>query len=185
VLAFQLLLGIIGLDHHVDFDHHASLGEASAGLNLLSVRSIAAGLAFFGVGGLAGLATPLGWLLAIPLSLVAGFGASVAVAAVMRSFGKLERDSSVQVESAIGATATVYLTIPGALQGAGKVHVLLGGRTVELQATTEGPSLRTGTAVLIVNLVSSDTVSVVADPVTESTLPASSSTTQIATVPPQ
>src|SRR5688500_18368445 len=59
ILLVQLLLSAIGFDH--DSTEHGSFADASAsGLDLFSVRALAAGLAFFGIGGIAGMATGLG-----------------------------------------------------------------------------------------------------------------------------
>ncbi len=164
ILVLQLALSAIGFDH--DTTEHGSLVDAAeSGLDLFSVRALAAGLAFFGIGGLAGLATGLGALVAVPLALFAGAAATVAVAVVMRAMMRLEDDGTVQVESAVGVTGTVYLTVPAARGGAGKVHLALQNRTVELQAiTTHDAPLPTGARVLVVDVVGPDTVDVVPDP---------------------
>lgn len=164
ILVLQLVLSAIGVDH--DTTEHASLADAAgSGLDLFSVRALAAGLAFFGVGGLAGLATGLGAVAAIPLALLGGVGAAAAVAVVMRAMVRLEDDGTVQIEGAVGVSGTVYLTVPAARAGAGKVHLPLQNRTVELQAvTTHDAPLPTGARILVIDVVGPDTVSVVPDP---------------------
>lgn len=166
VLLLQLLLGLFGLgDHHDGHDSHGGKEGFSQGLNLLSVRSLSAGVAFFGIGGLAGLSTGFGLLSAVPLGLIAGSMAAVAVAAVMRSMLRLEDDGTVQIHGAIGASGTVYLTVPGDRNGVGKVHVTLQNRLVELQAVTSQRTLPTGARVLIIDVLGPDTVDVVPDPI--------------------
>ncbi|MFN2565343.1 MAG: hypothetical protein ABR499_10085, partial [Gemmatimonadaceae bacterium] len=124
-----------------------------------------AALAFFGVGGLAGLATPFGVAVAIPLALVFGGAAMLAVAAAMRAMLKLEDDGTVHIEGAIGLSGDVYLSIPAARRGVGKVHVVLQNRLVELQAvTTHADALPTGARILVIDVVDADTVDVVPDP---------------------
>ena len=54
----------------------------------------------------------------------------------------------------------MYLRIPGAKAGAGKVHLMLQNRTVEYQAVTAGAELPTGAPVKVVAVVNSDTVEV-------------------------
>lgn len=158
VLVLQLLLGLIGGDTELDHGGHATLGE---GLDLLSVRSLSAGIAFFGVAG-AGAATA-GWpsLLALGAALVVGGVATVGVAYLMRAMRRLEVDGSERIENALGQTATVYLRIPGNRGGPGKILVPMQGRTVEYQAVTAGDELPSGSVVVVRDIVGPDMVEVV------------------------
>ena len=145
---------------------HAGGGAhtASEGLDLMSVRALSAGVAFFGLGGLAGMATPLGLLAAIPLALVAGTAAMFGTAVAMRWMLGFDDDGTVSIHGAVGATGTVYLTIPGERKGAGKVTLTLQNRIVEYQAVTSDAPLPTGAPIMVVDVVGPDTVHVVADP---------------------
>jgi hypothetical protein len=171
ILLVQLLLGVLGvvhdgLDaHHDGGDGHAE--SASEGLNLLSVRALSAGFGFFGVGGMAGLATGFGLLAALPLGIVLGLAAMVGTALITRWMLTLEDDGSVSIHGAVGSTGTVYLAIPGERQGTGKVLLTLQNRTVEYQAVTSRGALPTGASILVVDVVGPDTVDVVPDPITK------------------
>lgn len=167
VLLIQLVLGFFGMGDHGLEHHDGHFGKEvlSEGLNLLSVRALSAGVAFFGVGGLIGQATGFGLFLAFPLALIVGGGAAVATAMAMRAMLRLEDDGTVQIHGAVGATGTVYLAIPGERQGVGKVHLTLQNRLVELQAVTSQHSLPTGSRVLVIDVVGPDTVDVVPDPI--------------------
>jgi hypothetical protein len=169
ILLVQLILGVLGIAHHdVDLHHDAHAGhDASEGLNLLSVRALSAGLGFFGVGGMAGLATGLGLRAALPLGMVLGLAAMIGTAMVTRWMLRLEDDGSVLIDGAVGATGTVYLAIPGDRKGAGKVLLTLQNRTVEYQAVTSQDALPTGAPILVVDVVGPDTVDVVPDPITK------------------
>ena len=162
VVVLQLLFGLVGLEHGEDHDisHDA---HASDGLNLFSVRALAAGIAFFGLAGLA--ARPLGSLLATVAALVAGGAAAIGVATLMRSFRRLESDGTVSIDRAVGTTGTVYLAIPGQRGGFGKVHLTLQNRIVELPAVTAEDSIPTGSPILVVDVEGSDTVVVVRNPI--------------------
>jgi hypothetical protein len=162
----QALLGLLGLGaHELDLDHD---GEVHAGdaLNLLSVRAIAAGLCFFGLTGLAAGEWGLGGALALPLALVAGLAAALAVALAMRAMRGMETDGAVRPEGAVGRPATVYLSIPGGPASPGKVHLFLQGRTVEMKAVSRDP-LPTGAPVIVVDVVSPDTLEVAPNPSSE------------------
>ncbi len=156
VLLLQLLLGLLGVVdfHDVEVDSHDS--PASDGLHLLSIRALAAGLAFAGVGGLFGVWLAGTALVAIPISLVVGYGAMRGTAAVMRAMGRLEADGTVLTEEAIGEPGTVYLAIPA--DGRGKVHLLLRGRLSELDAISRSGAIATGAPVLVTDVIEGDTL---------------------------
>ena len=170
VLVVQLLLGLLGVvDAGGDMDasggHDGGHGHiASEGLDLMSVRALSAGVAFFGLGGLTGLATPLGLVAAIPLALIAGTAAMFGTAVAMRWMLGFDDDGTVSIHGAVGATGTVYLTIPGERKGSGKVMLTLQNRIVEYQAITSDALLPTGAPIMVVEVVGPDTVHVVADP---------------------
>lgn len=155
VIVGQVVLSALGvIDHH---DHGGAEG-AEEGLNLFSVRALSAGLAFFGIGGLAGQAFGLGSLLSVPGGLVVGALATYSVAVATRSLGRLESDRTGRLATALGETATVYLTIPGSRQGVGKVHVTYDGRLTEVAAVTSDSEIATGERVMIVDIEGDDVV---------------------------
>lgn len=158
LLLTQLVLGALGADHH-DVGHHDT---PSDGLQLFSVRALSAGVAFFGIGGLGAGALGLPSAMASVAAVLLGGVAMASVALVMRTMLKFERDASVRIEQAVGVAGTVYVPVPGAHAGVGKVQLTLNGRTVEYQAVTpEGHELPTGTPVVVVDVRNDDTVEVV------------------------
>jgi len=159
LLVLQFLLGLLGLDHHHVLDVQLGHLHAADALDLLSVRAIAAGLAFFGVLGMLVLATGGGAPAAGVAAFVAGGTASILVALAQRQLRRLEHDGLVRLENALGTAGTVYLSIPGGMGNPGKIHLALQGRTVELQAVSLNP-LSTGAEVVVVDVVGPDTVEV-------------------------
>ncbi len=163
VLILQILLNLLGFGAaeagdglHVD---HAGLGE---GLELLSVRSVAAGVAGFGVGGLLGESIGMPGIIALLPALVFGGGMLFGTAFLMRQLLRLESDGTIRVSTAVGAPATVYVPIPAEQRGPGKVQLALQGRTVELAAvTTSREALPSGTPVVVVSVVDAETVEVI------------------------
>ena len=144
ILVVQVALSFFGLVE----SHEVQLEE---GLDLLSVRAVSAGLAFFGIGGLAGLWLNLGAIGAIVLGVAVGAVALVGTAKLTRAMLKLESDRTPLIEETIGEQATVYLTIPARQTGVGKVHVSLRGRLVELAASTRNGAIPTGSRVTVVD----------------------------------
>lgn len=150
------------VDHDTDTDHEheGATGHGNALLGMLSIRTLTSALLFFGLGGLTARyygATDLG---AFGVALGSGAAVLYLVATAMRAIKQLRADGTVRVDRAVGTTGTVYLRVPGARAGAGKVHLALQNRTVEYQAVTAGAELPTGKPVKVVAVVSADTVEV-------------------------
>jgi hypothetical protein len=85
----------------------------------------------------------------------------------MNSLHKLKADGTIHIERAVGTTGTVYLRIPGQKAGTGKVTLKLQNRTVEYQAITAHDELPTGAKIVVLGVVSPDTVEVGPVPSTE------------------
>ena len=138
IQALLLLLGIGGGDGDVDVDDISDIdAEASEGLSLISVRGI---VAFFSVGGWAGLVCDTGELpvvISVLIATAAGLAAMIGVALLFKSIMKLQSNGNIVIANAVGKTATVYIPIPPRKEGRGKVTVLVQNRFVELEAMTE------------------------------------------------
>ena len=170
VLVIQTLMLLFGAgdpdgDVHVDEAGigHAGSGEThgtDTGLGLFSVRTIAAFLTFFGLAGWAG--TEANWhvLTTMGVSLGAGFVMLVGVAWLFALQRKLAASGNVDPAAAIGKSARVYLRIPERNSGKGKITMALQGRSVELNAFTNGAAIATGAEVRVVRQVTGDTFEV-------------------------
>ena len=155
----MLLLG--GGDHEADGDvGHHDVHDGDPAFTLLSVRTGAAFLAFFGLAGWGGLRA--GW--STPASLGAALGAgTVSLFAVAWLFSlqrKLHSEGNLDPRNALGKSARVYLRIPGTNAGRGKITVAIQGRTAEFNAATRGAELATGSEVRIVRQITPDTFEV-------------------------
>ena len=122
--------------------------------------TLVAALAFFGLAGLAGTAKWGEEPITLLVALAAGAGALFLVATLMRSMSRLKADGTVRIDRAVGKTGTVYLSVPPARAGAGKVTLSLQNRTVEYQAVTAQDALLTGAPIVVVAVLGPDTVEV-------------------------
>ncbi len=61
----------------------------------------------------------------------------------------MAQDGSMDLRNALNKTAEVYLTIPPAKSGVGKVHIRLQGNVRELDAVTSGETVKTGELVKV------------------------------------
>ena len=132
------------------------------GSYLTNLQSIAAALAFFGLGGAAVLSSGAAVWSAVTVGAVAGVAAASGVAALLRSMTAFESDGSVPIDAAIGALGQVYVSIPARQAGRGKVHVTVRDRLVEYEATTNGEALAAGVSVLVTDIDGTDALVVCA-----------------------
>jgi hypothetical protein len=158
ILILQIVTALVGAG---DLDLEMELEE---GLDLLSVRALAAGVAAFGLGGLATMELRLGWPLGLIVGAFLGTGAMLLTALLTRAMLRLEQSGTVRLEEAVGQAGYIHVAVPPQGEGAGRIQFELQGRTVEMKAISAASSIPTGSAVTIVSLVDGDTVEVVPTP---------------------
>jgi membrane protein implicated in regulation of membrane protease activity len=190
LLLGQLLLSLFGVGHHdlggghdIDLagdadnshgDVHVVHPDRTGGwfVGMLSFRAIVSALSVFGLVGLGldRLLDPQASAAAFVLALLAGAAMMYLVGWLLRVAYGLRSDGTVHIERAVGLPGRTYLTIPARKSGAGKVTVKVQGRTMEYAAMTCGEELPTGTAVVVLGVLSPQSVEV-ARAETASTLP--------------
>jgi hypothetical protein len=128
---------------------------------ILSLRTLSAALTFFGLTGKMMRAYDYSTISSLVWATLAGAASMYFVYWLFQQIFKLQHAGNENVRNAIGLPAKVYVPIPGKRGGAGKVTFRLQDRLVEYQAVTEDDQkLRTGEDVVIVGIVSTDTVRV-------------------------
>ncbi len=182
ILIVQIILFIIGLSggegdadvSHSDIDSDGlgaddsepggDITESSdlAEVRLLTFRSI---VAFFAVGGWTGVV--LGGLdLSLPavvlISLLAGWAALYFVTWSIRMALRLQHSGNIQIANAIGKVGEVYITIPAANKGYGKVNVIVQERFCEFEAATSADrDLKTGESVFVTGVTEDNILTVI------------------------
>jgi hypothetical protein len=138
ILICQVVAGLVGFGFDIDTDgiEHADGDHGDGFMHLLSVRAISSAIMFFGLGGLTALYYGMEDMPAFGIAIGAGAASLYAVAMIMKSLANLKSDGTARVERSIGLAATVYLRIPAARSGAGKIQMMLQNRTVEYKAMT-------------------------------------------------
>lgn len=149
-----LLFGLLGLsiagadfDGDVDFD-----GDLDAS-GLFSVKGILSFLAFFGAGGYLALEYRAPVWLAGLVALLAGYAVMSSVIYLLARLQGLDADHNRKVTQLLGQEGKVYLTIPGAGVGVGRIEVRQGGRIVEIEAETAGERIETGAGVEVLDVI--------------------------------
>ena len=176
LIVCQFLLTLLGMGGDHDADHggghdvgghdHGGHGHGDADhgsswfFGMLTIRTVSAAAAFFGLSGLAAHHAGLEEVPTLAIAIAAGAGAFFVVGWLMRFMHKLNLDGTIQIDHAVGCRGSVYLGIPAARAGLGKVHVNVVNRVLEYQALTAQDALTVGTPIVVVGVVGPDTVEV-------------------------
>jgi hypothetical protein len=160
---------------HVDVDAgHADVAHAADGhiddvqghgnvlFGVLSFKALCAFAGIFGLVGLILIDRDVGTGGRVAAAAGAGFVGMLGVGWMMRSLSRLQSSGTVDIRNAVGRRGTVYLPIPGANTGQGKVTVSVQGRLMEFAAVTDGEALATGTHVTVL-AVQGETLKVVSE----------------------
>lgn len=125
--------------------------DTDGGLSIFTIKSLTA---FFALGGWCGFVTqtfmPENIWLPIIVAFVTGAVALVGVALTMRSIAKLQCSGNLVKSNLIGATATVYVSIPQNRSGRGKITLTAQGRYMEIDAMTDGERIPVDSQVEII-----------------------------------
>jgi hypothetical protein len=157
---FLMFLGFGGADAESDFGDVTEHASPTDIFKILSLRTLVAGIAFFGIGGLAGITGGVSRPVSVFIAIISGLIAIYTVYYLYWSASQLKEDGSLSDKTLIGSTGSVYIRIPPAKTGSGKVLVCQQGRTAEYEAVTSGEELKATIPVVVVGIVSSTTVEV-------------------------
>ena len=158
-------------DMDIDGDHHTPIHQAADAdvdhpssswlFQVLSFRTIVAALTFFGLGGAWSSSSGHEPALSLVIALAAGGGAMFGMYHLMRAIYGFQSSGNVDIRNAVGQPAKIYIPVPSAGEGKGKVQVSLQGRTMEYEAITdEDEKLSTGENVIVEEIVGNDIVKV-------------------------
>lgn len=163
ILIIQTVLQLIGIggdDVPEDIDGDgipdSDLDAAAAaddGLSLFSIRGILSMLCITGWLGVGLLETALPDWAAILIAVAAGVATLIGIAFLMRGIYKLQSSGNIDISNAIGKVAQVYVPIPAAGAGSGKVTITLQEKFCEYTAiTAAAEALKTGSYVRVVSV---------------------------------
>ncbi len=126
----------------------------AASFRVFSLRGVLSFLVVFGWVGIAmdsGEALPI---VTILVAFAAGTAALYLTAWMVYGIQKLQSSGNVSLQNAVGRTAEVYLTVPAARSGVGKVNLLVQERWLECDAVTDAlASLPTGSNVRVTGVL--------------------------------
>ena len=154
ILLIQTILTLIGLSGDADADGaDVDLDGDGVADNLelddVDGDGLDAGLRFFTLRGIIAFFTVMGWVgticcsaemnlgLSIVISVASGVLAMLMIALLMKWLFSLQYDGTENAREALGASGTVYLRIPPARTGKGKISVVVQGKLCEKFAVTD------------------------------------------------
>lgn len=167
VLLIQLVLAFVsGMDFHIgsDLGAHGCGDSSSSDFNLphfqlLTIRNVVAFFAVFGWVGLAMIHANASTSLSILVSFFCGLAMMFIMSAMFLGLSRLQSSGNLDVSSAKGLQAKVYLTIPSSRKGEGKIEVVIQGKIVEMDAMTDDVEpISTGTFVNIKDVLNNQAV---------------------------
>ena len=167
VLLIQTILMFLGLDDGgADFDADIDLDadgipddfdmdiDDVAGLESLHIFTVRGIIAFFVIFGWVGIAMQsanINLIITIIAATVCGFAMMLLIAYLFKLVMRLKSDGNTDNRNALGSAGKVYLTIPPARSGEGKINIMLQGTYVERNAVTdETESIPTGSEIIVV-----------------------------------
>lgn len=154
IFLVQLIFTIVGTDFtdglHADFN--GDLDAVHGPFQLFSLRNLINFLMGFGWTGVAFYQAIPNQTFLIILATLVGVFFVVIFFIVIKQILKLTEDNTFNIDKLIGKTAEVYLRIPEAKTGKGKIQVSLNGTNHELLAVTESEEISSGTLVRIIRV---------------------------------
>lgn len=127
--------------------------EAEAPFQLFSLRNLINFLLGFSWGGISLWNTIENKTILVVVALLIGTGFLFIFVLVMQQLSKLQEDNTVKIIDAMNKTGSVYLTIPEAKAGFGKIQVSIRGSQKEYSAVTEGESIPSGAAIRVIKIL--------------------------------
>lgn len=166
VFLIQMVMTFIGIgdadgaDADFDLGSDADGGTLDAGgtLQLFSVRNIINFLLGIGWGGVCFSSAIHNHALLALVALVTGCFFVGLFALIYKQMRRLEHDGAFSIDDCVGQVADVYLRIPEARTGEGKIQFSFQGSVQELAAITDGEQIPSGQKVRVVEVIGGHTL---------------------------
>ncbi len=167
IFVIQSILTFIGADTDANFDvdvdtsmDGADLSNIDTGANLYTFRNFVNFCLGFGWSAILLQASISSPVLLILVSALIGVALVMAVMYLFKLLSSMQQSGNINVQKqAAGCEGKVYLTIPAARGGSGKVQITIAGSVREYDALTESETvLKTGTPIRVVDALDANTV---------------------------
>ena len=150
-----------GIDTDVDtgFDTEAADAAVEGGTNLYTFRNFVNFILGFGWSAILLQERITSIPVLIIVSVIIGAALVTLVMYLFKWLSGMQQSGNINLfKAAVGCNGSVYLTIPGQRQGDGKVQISINNSVREYNAVTDGDTLKTGTQIRVVEVLSPETV---------------------------
>ena len=150
-----------GIDTDVDtgFDTEAADAAVEGGTNLYTFRNFVNFILGFGWSAILLQERITSIPVLIIVSVIIGAALVTLVMYLFKWLSGMQQSGNINLfKAAVGCNGSVYLTIPGQRQGEGKVQLSINNSVREYNAVTDGDTLKTGTQIRVVEVLSPETV---------------------------
>ncbi|HEX7755242.1 MAG TPA: NfeD family protein [Niabella sp.] len=155
IFLIQTILTFAGAHHDMDginADFSGDLSGVHAPFQMFSLRNLINFLMGFGWTGVAFFSRIGNTATLIALAVLVGIFFVILFFFIIRQIMKLTEDNTFRIETLIGRSGTVYLSIPGSRGGIGKIQISADMTSYELPAMTEGAALPSGTLIKVTRI---------------------------------
>ena len=146
-------VGGVGGDADIDTDADVGSGHSDFPFHFFTLRNLVSFLLGFGWTGVSLYRSIASQWVLLLISILVGLLFIVIFFIIVKSLLKLSENNTFKIEDTIGRTGDVYIQIPAAKLGIGKVFVSVKGSIHELSAITEDSELlKVGTLIKVVKV---------------------------------
>ncbi|MCT4602896.1 MAG: hypothetical protein N4A59_08365 [Marinifilum sp.] len=151
----QMVMTFLGGDvDDVAADGDADVsGDTGIDFQFLTLKNLIAFFTIFGWTGIICLNMGFGPGISTFIATIAGLIMMVIMASIMYFMGKLTEEGTLNLNNAIGKVGNVYLTIPGARKGMGKVQIQVQGLQTLDAITDAEKDIKTGAVVEVIEIL--------------------------------
>ncbi len=148
-----------GGDLNTDVDSSSDYSDMGSGMNLLTFRNFVNFFLGFGWTAVLFAGEIKSTAVLMLLSIVIGVALVFAVMYLFKWLSSMQQTGTINVyKTAVGCTGRVYLTIPAARSGEGKVQITINDSVREYDALTDGEELPTGTNIKVLEAIDAHTL---------------------------
>ena len=167
IFIIQSIMTFVGADADTNFDvdvdtsmDGADLSNIEGGSNLYTFRNFVNFLLGFGWSAILLQESIKSTGLLIVVSVIIGIALVAAVMYLFKWLAGMQQSGNINLQkSAAGCEGKVYLTIPAARSGSGKVQITIAGAVREYDAITENDeALKTGSSIRVVDVIDANTL---------------------------